>query len=203
MKSLYFVISSTDSKMGRFIQIMSSCPYNHVSLSFFSDFHDLQSFARYYYCAPFYGGFVHEGKQRYSSNTKILVYKIMVTDEQFDEIEDFILDMKQNKYKYLYNIIDAAFSVFKASVPIKNSYTCLSFALLLLKKAGIPADNIYSIKALIECLKPYLFYSGILDDTLLDEDTDYLQVLPLHEILRKTLNQNTQLFLRYLKKAES
>ena len=63
-RTIYIVVTRTNTIPSRAIRIYTGCPYNHVSLSIDSRLEDMVSFGRLYPSMPMPGGFVHEGKNK-------------------------------------------------------------------------------------------------------------------------------------------
>lgn len=161
MKNFYIVISRTYTTIGWFIRKMTGYQYNHVSVSFNQDLVPLYSYARYHQKYPFYGGFVEESWLRYiqkGKNVQIIVFEIPITEEKYEELYKDIQVMKQNKRFYRYSYVEALNSKFlRRKLNLKYKYTCLSFSIYLLKKAGIfkKTEKIFSIEELFCQLKNF------------------------------------------------
>ncbi|MGN0978699.1 MAG: hypothetical protein ACI4PH_11640, partial [Faecousia sp.] len=67
-KYLYVLFSATPYRMGYWIRRVTGEPYNHVAIATEETLRELYAFARKYYRAPFYGGFVREHPSRYHHN---------------------------------------------------------------------------------------------------------------------------------------
>lgn len=195
MKDIYLILSSTDGHMGSFIRKITHMTYNHVSFSFDNDLSDMISFARYYYRAPFYGGFIHEGVQRYKK-ASILLYQISIEDDSYKKIHQLITEMDENSNDYIYHMINAALSPFHRSIYIEKAHTCVSFANLILQQSDLPFESSYDIKMLMDQLKPYLINQGPMDAFQLQSDSAYLKPLNFVDVFKLTLIQNLRLLHR-------
>lgn len=166
-KYIYIIFSSTNCKVGSLIRLITREKYNHVSISLDDQFKTLYSFARYCKNTPLYAGFTEESPLRYNSNNKyagIKIFKVPVTNKEYNIIKNHINSMKQNPESYVYNFISAATFPFRKKVIINGSYTCIEFVLYLLgkleKEKIINKNRFYSIKDLGKILNKYLMFEG-------------------------------------------
>ena len=164
---LYVVFSSTRCGIGKFIRVVTRYEYNHTSISLDPDLKKMYSFARYRKHAPLYAGFVEESCRRFYQDGKlamIKVYRIPITEEKYNEIDKCIKDMKDNRDRYIYNMVSAMSVPLHRKVKADGAFTCVEFAVYMLANYcdGLPVtDNrFWSIKALQESLSDYLFYEG-------------------------------------------
>ena len=167
MKYIYVTITATPCFTGRFIRTITNSNYNHVSLCFEPTLKELYSFARRYKSTPFCGGFVKESANRYKQKgrvAKLLLHKIPVTDEEYDNIILRIEDFLYNNEEYVYNNLAAVMSLLHLKIQVKNSYTCVEFVAEQLKDLSALKRRLtkkfYSIDSLREALSPFLVYSG-------------------------------------------
>ena len=164
---LYVVFSSTKCGIGSFIRFMTGNLYNHMSVTLNPQLSTLYSFARHHKNAPFYGGFVRESCLRYQdkSPAAIKVAAIKLTDEQYDKAQAFFNNMQKDKDKYLYNLLAAATNIVRRKVNIRDTYTCVEFAVktmdLLQVDSNINANNFYTINQLEQILSDRIIYEGL------------------------------------------
>lgn len=199
MKNIYLIISATSSKLGKFIRLFTNNPYNHVSISFDEDLNDMISFARYYYQIPFYGGYVHESRERYD-NSKILLYKITLNEEDYSKVIEYINTIEKISEEYIYHTINAVLGTFHHSIEIPKSHTCISFACEFLKNTSIELPTIYNIQELMVFLDSNKIYEGNLSDFALYSNPSYMQSFTLSEKITKTYLQQRKLIARFMKK---
>lgn len=156
-KHIYIMLSHTNTKIGKIIRLFSHYPYNHVSLSTNASLQPLYSFARYRYDAALVGGFVEESPLRYLLNgksTKIRIYDIILTEEQFQQLETILTTYKKNHQQYIY---DSFYLFRKDNSRSQYQHTCLSFAVFILKDLNILSTDIHinTIKNLADALSPF------------------------------------------------
>ncbi|MBR2721512.1 MAG: hypothetical protein IKB75_01905 [Clostridia bacterium] len=164
---LYVVFSATPYKMGKFLRTVTRGQYNHVSVTSFSDLHELYSFARYYRNTPFWGGFVKESAARYCNGGRVAsirVCAIPIDRKCFDAVQRFLGHIQSTSEDYSYNLPSALCAPIRRRVYLKNSYTCVEFVSDLLIKCHaceeLNADEYYTISKLLRRLEAYIVYEG-------------------------------------------
>ena len=167
-KSVYIIFSHTHTRIGALIRLVTRHEYNHVSVALDGDFKTMYSFTRYYKNAPFVAGFSEESPLRYCSNTdevtNVKVCKIPVSAEKHAQISEYLRAVQRDSDKYLYNLFSAALYPAGRRVQIRNSYTCIEFAIHVLSTFyvadGIYDHRFYKIIELENLLDRYKMYEG-------------------------------------------
>lgn len=177
---IYVVFSATPYKMGKFIRKVTRQRYNHVSVALDGRLEMMYSFARHYKDTPLYGGFVKESYMRYmhkNADSEIYICAIPLSEEEYQDINTYIQEMKENGRLYLYNIFSAICTPMRVRVPIEKSYTCIEFVVALLAKVNreLKADQFYTITELQDYLKNYTVYQGRMKE-IADEYAAYDEV---------------------------
>ena len=165
-RKLYVLVSKSDTAMGRLIRTVCRYPYNHVSLSLDPEHRHWVSFARRVQDAPLYGGFIHEDAQRLLScgaQQPVRMYEIPIDEERARHLEQIFAIAGQIDCGLLYNLFDAAASVFGFRVSIPGAYTCLSFANTVL------GTDHRTIASLCDGLQEQLVYEGVLSGLMTDD----------------------------------
>ena len=167
---IYVVFTSTPYKTGTFIRAVTRYPYNHVSVSLDPEVKTLYSYARHYKNAPFYGGFVRESVLRYRNDGKTALIKVCalpVTEKRWEKAKEYIETLERNADDLVYNMFSAALFPFKKKVKIKNSFTCVEFAVHFIRKfvflPFLEKNRFCSIKSLAANLEKYTVYEGSAD----------------------------------------
>lgn len=167
MEHIYVAVTATPCFTGRFIRTVTNSGYNHVSLCFEPSLKQMYSFARRYKSTPFCGGFVCESQNRYRQKgrvAKLQLFKIPVSDEEYEDIHCRIREFFANNSDYVYNNLSAVISLLHLNIKVKNSYTCVEFATEQLKSLialkGVLVKRFYSVDSLRRALAPFLVYSG-------------------------------------------
>lgn len=140
LRYIYLVFSSTPSRFGKMIRLVTGARFNHVSLAFDKDLSKLYSFGRKKNNIPLNAGLVKEYPERFSLNkvdfVEVQIYKIPVTKVQHN-LGLFRLRQLIHDEKYLYNLFSVLFyPVFKGFYTYK-AYTCVEFVIHMLEYMGV------------------------------------------------------------------
>lgn len=164
-KSLYVMISRTDTGVGKLIRRLSRYPYNHVSLSLDPTFKTWVSFARYVQNVPLYGGFIVEPAERFLAKGEridVRIFRLDIPEEQHGRLERLFSMASQADGELLYNTFDVLAAAVGGRFAVPNAYTCLGFACAVLE---LPFTT---IKEMDEHLAPHLCYEGDLGKLVTD-----------------------------------
>lgn len=180
-RALYLMISRTDGKMGRFIRCFTNYQYNHVSLTLDPTLRSWVSFARYHCDVALYGGYITEPAERFlakGGNLPVKIFRIEVSEEKYRSLEELFSRAGDVQSGMIYNTFDALATSMGCNVPIKNAYTCLGFACMVLGK------NFRSIKKLDEYLSPDLVFQGdlrlLINDSGKRDDIYFTRIGVIH-----------------------
>lgn len=138
-KSIYIILSSTQTKFARMIRFLGRQQYSHVSICLDGSFTHVYAFARPQHNAIFLSRLVEESLVRFTLSRKdkipIAVFKIDVTNEEYEWIKETIHTMLDNpEYKYnLYSVL--LFPIMKGFA-VKKTFTCVEFVTYLLQHSG-------------------------------------------------------------------
>ena len=212
-KYIYLIMSSTPYKLSAFIRSMTGFHYNHVSICLDMNTDDetfpMYSFARYYKNAPFYGGFVKESIQRYKNFGKysdFVIFALPVSDKKYAAIKRYLDTLDTRPGEYLYNMLSAACNPFHKKVIIKDSYTCLEFAVEILTKFRVTdkldPKQFYSIKDLYDMFKDHIIYKGSCEPFFEvknhSKDSFFVEKSKT-DITKLTLKSNSKLMVKFFK----
>lgn len=135
---LYIFLVRTDSIFSRVIAAFTKTDFTHASIGFDACCNSLYSFARIHTPLPIPAGFVKEstktGLLSLSPNAPCAVFKLMVTEQTYEDIENELQQMYLNKEKYGYNYIGPICCFFKIPFKRKNHYFCSQFVAEMLEK---------------------------------------------------------------------
>lgn len=144
-KYIYLVFSNTGTLLSKCINNITKDDYVHVSLSFDDTFSKMYSFGRIFPSNPLIGGLVeedlHGGVYKRFVNTKCLIYKINITEEQYKLLVDELASFFAEKRKYRYNFIGLLALQFDKTLIRDNHYFCSEFVSQLLINSGIYKTN--------------------------------------------------------------
>lgn len=201
---LYIVFSATEYRIGGFIRAVTRGEYNHVSVALDSDFNEIYSFGRIKRQLPFCGGFVREGAERFcgeESAATIAVCAVEISDDRMEAARERISSMCRDADKYVYNMISAACVPIKRRIRIRDSYTCVEFAVSMLRMVGVPVeDTYYSIDELYQILSKYEIYRGVYPSFAIVADISYDDAVPVRQRFTKTTRQLWRLAYRCVRR---
>jgi len=167
-RNIYIVLTYTGTILSKIIRLYTGAEYCHVSLSLDKKLHKMYSFGRLNAYNPFVGGFVHEGINvgtfKRFKNTKAEIYKIQVTNEQYDKIRKEIKNIRKNKNYYKFNRKGLFLSAINYRYTRNNSYYCAEFVKHLIDIADVEIKLPDTVKPID--FKKYnnleLLYKGLL-----------------------------------------
>ena len=207
---IYVVFTSTPYKTGTFIRAVTRYPYNHVSISFDPEIKTLFSYSRHYKNAPFYGGFVRESILRYENDGRTALIKVCalpMTEKRYNKAKIYMNYLEQNSEDLVYNMFSAMLFPFKREVKIKNSFTCVEFAIHFIRKfAFLPfleKNRFCSIKSLAANLEKYTVYEGSAEKFICGADWNgdtFPEDRGYWFRIRKTVGTNKRLVEKLLKR---
>lgn len=140
-RNIYLVLSRTGTWLSRLISLFIEVKYAHSSISFDSDFTKMYSFGRTNPNNPFFAGFVEEslydGVYKRFSRSECIIYKLTVTEEQYDILKSEIERFLARKHEYRYNFLGLFGVLINKPVKRRNYYFCTQFVSEVLIKSGI------------------------------------------------------------------
>ena len=153
MKDIYILQMHTGTIPGTIIKFFTRYRYSHVLLSLDNSLSRMYSFGRKTILNPLNAGFVIEdinGKFIKKFNkSKCRIYKITITNQQYDNLKNILDNFEHNQDQYKYDIIGLLLKYF--SIPLKRDkyYVCSQFVAEVLKDA-----EIYQFNKPISLIKP-------------------------------------------------
>lgn len=172
MKDIYILQMHTGTIPSIIIKLFTRYKYSHVLLSLDNSFNKMYSFGRKQLFNPLNAGLVIENIDgeffKHFNKTKCRIYKLTISNEQYDKLKNILNDFEKNINDYKYDIIGLIFKCF--SVPIKREkhYVCSQFVAEVLNNA-----DIYNFNKPTSLVKPKDFekisnteniFSGLLTD---------------------------------------
>lgn len=169
---VYLIFSKTGTWLSRILSVFAESKYVHASVGFDDSFNKMYSFGRTNPDNPFSGGLVEEslyrGVYKKFTNSQCVIYKIRVTEEQYNSLQGEIQYFLKDKDKYRYNFIGLFGVLFNTPLKRKNHYFCSQFVSEVLIKS-----NIYEADKIPELISPddllliegkELVYEGFIND---------------------------------------
>lgn len=155
-KYIYIILSQTGSVVSKWLKTFTKDEYNHVSISLDNKLDEMCSFGRYYAYFPFWGGFVKEstskGTLKRFKDTKSLIIKVLVDEENVNGVRLKINEMFASKRKYRYDMIGVVLAKFGKNKKRKYRYYCSEFV-----KEILIENNILNREECPEIMKPIDF----------------------------------------------
>lgn len=139
MKEIYLMLTKTSSIVSRAIAARTKEEYVHASIIIDSCLTHGYSFSRRKIKNPFIGGFMKENYQEwieYFKNPQCRIYRLLITDEQYEEINCIIQDFYSNKEMYKYDCLGLVAQALKIDYQREYRYFCTRYVAYVLGKAG-------------------------------------------------------------------
>jgi len=180
---IYLVFSKTGTWLSRLITIISKVKYAHSSISFDKSFTTMYSFGRLHPNNPFLGGFVeenlHEGVYKKFIASECLIYKVKVSEIEFNSMKKEVNRFLEEKYKYKYNFI-GLFAIL-ANIPIKRKthYFCSEFVSEILINCNLYESNktpsLIKTNDLLEIRNKEIIYEGYINNYYVSEELSIVE----------------------------
>ena len=147
-KYIYILLTDTGTWFSRLVKFYTKAPYNHASISLDDNLEELYSFGRKVYYNPLSAGFVKEalnqGVYYYKKNTKCILYKIAISQQQYEEILRKLDEFKCFPKHYRYNLLGVMGIALGKRIIRENAFTCSQFVASVLATSGIYAFEKYT-----------------------------------------------------------
>ena len=149
-KDIYIMISQTNTGCSRIFKFFTRAPYNHASIALDENLDSLYSFARQNLYIPLIAGFVQEdinnGIYKIHDNTLCEIYRLRITQEQYDALEKSIDEFRKNENKYKYNFAGLIAILFNIPYHRPRHYVCSQFvAYVLHQSKAIEFDKHFTL----------------------------------------------------------
>lgn len=191
-KSIYILISQTNTRFGKLIRKFGKIQYNHASIALDSELSEIYSFARQRHSLVLTGKLVKENISRFTlnraTNINATIFEVPVTEEQYDEIKVLIEEIYNDK-EYLYNLFSVLTYPLTKGLSVYKAFTCNEFAMYVLKLLGHEVQKpLYQYKPddLLEILGDKIYYQGNLLEYVKEKKvkTDYfdgIRMIDIHD----------------------
>ncbi len=187
-KSIYILLSQTQTKFAKAIRKIGKQEYNHASISLDDSFLRVYSFARPQHNAVLLGGLVKESLIRYTlqstESVPVEVFKISVSEEEYNNIENAINKMANNP-EYMYNLFSVLSYPLTKGFCVNNTFTCVEFIAYILQGLGYLNNKRrcqYTPDDLASELSEYCIYKGDVRGCLpnTNDGMDYFAPFTMH-----------------------
>ncbi|MBR7185478.1 MAG: hypothetical protein IKD37_07715 [Clostridia bacterium] len=141
MKTVYVLLSRTNTVCGRLIRMTTACRYNHVSISLDADRQTFYSFARRRMHNPLVAGFIREGLHSgifYQNRMQpCALYALEVSEEIFAALEAKIETFFAQYDRYRYNFLGVPLCYLGIPYARRHHYLCSQFVAQMLADTGL------------------------------------------------------------------
>lgn len=142
---MYLMFSKSNTILSKIIYILTKEKYTHVALSTDGSFKDFYSFGRRHYRFLLPAGFVKEspfrGMYKKDKNIQIKIASIDIDKEQYKNINEQMIKMYEDRFKYKYSIMGIVLFKLALNVNRKRHKFCSEFVGEVLKE-----NNVLNIK---------------------------------------------------------
>lgn len=140
MKTIYIILTKTDTALSRAIKVVTREPYTHSSISLDSSLTKLYTFSRRQAHRPLPAGFVIEnpntGYMGLHPETACEVHELSIPDESYMYIKNKIEHMNKRAESLHYSILGTVYCMFHIRHKRPNHYFCSQFIGELLRESG-------------------------------------------------------------------
>lgn len=183
-RTIYLVCSKTGTWLSTLITLFSRIQYPHASISFDESFERMYTFGRTRPCNPVSGGFaienLNEGVYKNHSDCSCAIYRIAVTQQQYEASRRLVEEFIRNKGMYRYSLLGLVGVLF--NIPIKRSdhYFCSQFVAEVLIKSEVVSSSkvpqLITTDDLRALVKNYLVYEGVVEPSLISQAMNHAKV---------------------------
>ena len=150
---VYIILTHTGTVLTRLIRLFTRKPFNHASISFDRQLSAVYSFGRKNPKNPFCGGFVQEDMEGILfRRASCAIYSLEITEDQFERMKEFLLEVEKEKEKYRYNLLGLFYVLFNKERNRDYAYFCSEFVATMLDRGGVPLP-----KKSAHLVRPYDF----------------------------------------------
>lgn len=174
MKSIYILLTRSNTYISRMINLATFDPYTHASISFDESLQPLYSFARRRLHFPLPAGLrlepFHEGYYAIHNQIPCALYELKVTDEIYNAAKAEVERMMKDSLRYRFSVMGLFLCRLNIPMHRKDLYFCSEFistilqnsnALTLPKAPSLMRPSDYTKLSRLTCL-----YEGRLDSLI-------------------------------------
>lgn len=170
MKSIFVVVSKTQTKFGKVIRTVAKQNYNHAAISLDKEFTKLYAFARPSHHSVLLARLVQENAFRYTLGKNkyvpVAVFEVPVSDEEYEWIKSTIAKISRDSH-YIYNYMSIVTYPLLRGIKQRKAFTCVEFVAYLLQHVGYlktKGRQKWKPDELYEELAEYMIYEGDIRD---------------------------------------
>lgn len=140
MKYVYVFLTRTGTKIANIIGMVTGDRFAHASISLDRELTQMYSFGRRRVTNPLYGGFIkeniHQGIFALFGECNSVLYRIPVTEDTYNIIENTLHTMHSRRFSYRYNIVGLFSCAFGVPTNTRTHFTCSQFVSWILEYSG-------------------------------------------------------------------
>ena len=140
MKTIYILLTRTNTLLSRCIHAAPGNHYTHSALSLDNTFTQLYSFGRKYKYSYLPAGFVRESVNRGlmgdSNDIECAVYELKITNRSHKRLMRLLNEMESEMELYQYNILGLFLCLFGVENQRRRHFFCSQFVSYVLLKSG-------------------------------------------------------------------
>src|SRR5690606_10359474 len=141
MRSVYVVLTRTNTVISRLIHYLTKDEYTHAALSLDKELKYMYSFGRKWTYNPFVGGFKHEyidqGAYKFSKKLPGVIIELKVPEEKYYKMRKILSQFINNSEVYKYNYLGLIHNLIKKESKYDNRFLCSEFVYYVLNKSHI------------------------------------------------------------------
>ncbi len=139
MKSIYILLTRSQTYVSRLIHLTTSDPYTHVSISFDRTLQPLYGFARKRANRPLPAGLrfepLNDGFYRKNRNIPCALYELTVGDDVYQRAKQLVETMMRNADWYRYNVLGLFLCGLNIPLSRKRYFFCAEFVGYVLQQS--------------------------------------------------------------------
>lgn len=148
MKSIFILLTKSDTNVSKLIKLITSDTYTHASISFDEDLQPLYSFSRKYVYSPLPAGLrtepLDKGFYQKYDYIPCALYELSVEDDIYDAAKSEVEQMMEEASTYRFNVL--GLFLCKLNIPLHRNrqYFCSEFVSEVLSRCNalkLPKDT--------------------------------------------------------------
>jgi len=141
MRSVYVVLTRTNTIISRLIHFFTRDEYTHAAISLDMELKHMYSFGRIWTYYPFYGGFKHEfidkGAYRFSKILPGVIIELNISEEKYSKMLEILNQFISNPKNYKYNYFGLINNYIKKESYCDYRFLCSEFVYYVLNESQI------------------------------------------------------------------
>lgn len=141
MRSIYVVLTRTNTIISRLIHYFTKDEYTHASISLDKELKYMYSFGRKWTYNPFIGGFKHEhidkGAYKFSKELPGVIIELNISEEQYIRAKSILNRFIYNSNHYKYNYLGLINNIIEKENCCDYRFLCSEFVYYVLNEIDI------------------------------------------------------------------